>query len=42
MTDRLLNPRTYDPTDLDPEARRLLRASIDWFEARGTAPDAGM
>jgi acyl-CoA dehydrogenase len=35
MTDRLLNPRTYDPTDLDPEARRLLRATIDWFEARG-------
>ncbi len=35
MTDLLLNPRTYDPADLDPEARRLLRATIDWFEARG-------
>ena len=35
MTDLLLNPRTYDPADLDPEARRLLRATIEWFEARG-------
>ncbi len=35
MTDLLFNPRTYDPADLDPEARRLLRATIDWFEARG-------
>ena len=35
MTDLLLNPRTYDPADLDPEARRLLRATIDWFEVRG-------
>ena len=35
MTDLLLNPRTYDPADLDPAARRLLRATIDWFEARG-------
>src|SRR5450631_172459 len=35
MTDLLLNPGTYDPTDLDPEARRLLRATIEWFEARG-------
>jgi acyl-CoA dehydrogenase len=35
MTDLLLNPRTYDPSDLDPEARRLLRATIEWFEARG-------
>jgi alkylation response protein AidB-like acyl-CoA dehydrogenase len=31
----LFNPRTYDPADLDPESRRLLRATIDWFEARG-------
>jgi alkylation response protein AidB-like acyl-CoA dehydrogenase len=37
MADLLLNPRTYDPDDLDPEARRLLRATIDWFEARGKA-----
>jgi alkylation response protein AidB-like acyl-CoA dehydrogenase len=35
MADLLLNPRTYDPRDLDPEARRLLRATIEWFEARG-------
>ena len=35
MADLLLNPRTYDPTDLDPEARRLVRATIEWFEARG-------
>ena len=35
MTGLLLNPRTYDPADLDPEARRLLRVTIEWFEARG-------
>src|SRR5664279_5534895 len=35
MADLLLNPRTYDPADLDPETRRLLRATIDWFESRG-------
>ena len=37
MSDLLLNPSTYDPVDLDPEARRLLRVTIDWFEARGKA-----
>ncbi|MFE6038940.1 acyl-CoA dehydrogenase [Streptomyces sp. NPDC056452] len=31
----LFNPRTYDPAHFDPETRRLLRATIDWFEARG-------
>ncbi|MDT4940140.1 MAG: acyl-CoA dehydrogenase, partial [Pseudonocardiales bacterium] len=31
----LFNPRTYDPADLDEESRRLLRATIDWFESRG-------
>jgi alkylation response protein AidB-like acyl-CoA dehydrogenase len=35
MTELLLNPRSYDPTDLDPEAQRLLHATIEWFEARG-------
>ena len=35
MTDLLLNPRTYDPAHLDPETRRLVRATIDWFESRG-------
>jgi acyl-CoA dehydrogenase len=34
-TDLLLNPRTYDPAHFDPETRRLLRATIDWFEERG-------
>ena len=37
MTGLLLNPRTYDPAELDPEARRLLRVTIEWFEARGKA-----
>ena len=31
----LFNPRTYDPSELDDESRRLLRATIDWFESRG-------
>ncbi|MEU4693492.1 acyl-CoA dehydrogenase family protein [Actinoplanes sp. NPDC023714] len=31
----LLNPHTYDPADFDPETRRLLRATIDFFEERG-------
>ncbi|MCK2239487.1 MULTISPECIES: acyl-CoA dehydrogenase family protein [unclassified Crossiella] len=31
----LFNPDSYDPTHLDSESRRLLRATIDWFEARG-------
>ncbi|GAA2281231.1 acyl-CoA dehydrogenase [Streptomyces hawaiiensis] len=36
MTDALLfNPRTYDPAHFDPETRRLLRATVDWFEERG-------
>ncbi|MFD0417757.1 acyl-CoA dehydrogenase family protein [Streptomyces sp. NPDC127108] len=36
MADQLLfNPRTYDPTHFDPETRRLLRATVDWFEERG-------
>lgn len=36
MSDPLLfNPRTYDPAHFDPETRRLLRATVDWFEDRG-------
>ncbi|MFH9397255.1 acyl-CoA dehydrogenase family protein [Streptomyces sp. NPDC017413] len=31
----LFNPRTYDPEHFDPETRRLLRATVDWFEERG-------
>ncbi|WFR71537.1 acyl-CoA dehydrogenase [Prescottella defluvii] len=31
----LLNPHDYDPTVFDPNTRRSLRATIDWFEARG-------
>jgi acyl-CoA dehydrogenase len=31
----LFNPNTYDPQHFDPETRRLLRATIDWFEERG-------
>ena len=30
----LVNPHTYNER-FDPETRRLLRATIDWFEARG-------
>ena len=33
--DLLFNPRTYDPAHFDPETRRLLRATIDWFETHG-------
>ncbi|PWW64549.1 acyl-CoA dehydrogenase family protein [Actinokineospora spheciospongiae] len=35
MTGLLFNPDDYDPAHFDPETRRLLRATIDWFEARG-------
>ncbi|MBQ0894740.1 acyl-CoA dehydrogenase [Micromonospora sp. U56] len=35
MADPLLNPRTYDPAHLDSESRRLLRATVDFFEQRG-------
>ncbi|WP_430332060.1 acyl-CoA dehydrogenase family protein [Rhodococcus sp. ACT016] len=35
MGELLLNPHDYDPTVFDPNTRRLLRATIDWFEARG-------
>ncbi|WP_416567066.1 acyl-CoA dehydrogenase family protein [Nocardia testacea] len=31
----LLNPVKYDPEYFDPQTRRLLRATIDWFEHRG-------
>jgi acyl-CoA dehydrogenase len=31
----LFNPHTYDPAHFDAETRRLLRATIDFFEHRG-------
>lgn len=35
-TDGLLfDPNTYDPQQFDPETRRLLRATIDFFEDQG-------
>lgn len=35
-TDRVLfNPRTYDPSHLDDESRRIMLATIDFFEQRG-------
>lgn len=36
MTDGLLfDPNTYDPVEFDSETRRLLRATIDFFEGQG-------
>ena len=34
---RLFNPATYDGAGFDQATRRLLRATIDWFEAKGKA-----
>ncbi|MEV6338067.1 acyl-CoA dehydrogenase family protein [Nocardia vinacea] len=35
-TDALLfNPTSYDPKQFDAETRRLLKATIEWFESRG-------
>ncbi len=34
-TGRLLNPATYDAAEFDDATRRLFRATIDWFEAKG-------
>ncbi|MFI5495145.1 acyl-CoA dehydrogenase family protein [Actinoplanes sp. NPDC051859] len=31
----LLNPHTYDPAHLDAESRRLLKATVEFFENRG-------
>jgi len=36
-TARLLNPATCDGSEFDPETRRVMRATIDWFEAKGKA-----
>src|SRR5687767_2840307 len=37
VTARLLNPGSYDAAGFDPATRRLLRATIEWFEAKGKA-----
>ncbi|WP_378734450.1 acyl-CoA dehydrogenase [Nocardia brasiliensis] len=37
MTETLFNPKTCDFAEFDAETRRLLRATIEWFEARGKA-----
>ena len=34
-TSRLFNPASYDAAELDPASARLMRATIDWFEAKG-------
>jgi alkylation response protein AidB-like acyl-CoA dehydrogenase len=36
-TTHLLNPATYDASEFDSETRRVFRATIDWFEAKGKA-----
>lgn len=33
----LFNPATYDPQHFDAETRRLLKATIAWFESKGKA-----
>lgn len=36
QTDGLLfDPNTYDPQQFDADTRRLLRATVDWFEEQG-------
>jgi len=37
LTPRLLNPTDYEAAEFDPATRRLLRATIAWFEAKGQA-----
>jgi len=34
-TARLFNPAAYDASAFDPATQRLLRATIEWFEAKG-------
>ena len=31
----LFNPATFDASEFDPETRRVLLATIEWFESRG-------
>ncbi|WP_431957042.1 acyl-CoA dehydrogenase family protein [Nocardia lijiangensis] len=37
MTETLFNPKTCEFSEFDAETRRLLRATVEWFEARGKA-----
>ena len=37
FTPRLFNPATFEGAEFDPATRRLFRATIDWFEAKGQA-----
>ncbi|MEV2223254.1 acyl-CoA dehydrogenase [Nocardia vinacea] len=37
MTETLFNPKTCEFAEFDAETRRLLRATVEWFEARGKA-----
>ncbi|MFI9401874.1 acyl-CoA dehydrogenase family protein [Nocardia sp. NPDC052316] len=37
MTETLFNPKTCEFAEFDAETRRLLRATVDWFETRGKA-----
>lgn len=37
LASRLFNPTAYQGAEFDPATRRLLRATIDWFEAKGAA-----
>src|SRR4051794_4994410 len=34
-TSRLFNPASYDAAEFDPATRKLFRATIEWFEAKG-------
>ena len=36
-TGRLLNPATYDASEFETETQHVLRATIEWFEAKGKA-----
>ena len=37
LTTRLFNPTTFEGAEFDPATRRLFRATIDWFEAKGAS-----
>ncbi|WP_067838162.1 acyl-CoA dehydrogenase family protein [Nocardia lijiangensis] len=37
MTETLFNPKTCEFAEFDAETRRLLRATVEWFEVRGKA-----